>query len=155
MTSSRTFEPFLPRIISTTLSRRMSRTSTNSPVPWPTAVMRWPTLTHNCSPPALVGFGRIFRPRALFPPKINRPASFKIDRLLEKFFNLADPFVDPPLVEIVDLVSWLEVAQQNVIIERRTIFFGQRIHILLGEKKVTEIEELQIAAQNLARQVVV
>ena len=112
-------------------------------------------LARDSATPELIGFGRVFRPRAFFPPKINRSVSFKIDRLLEKFFYLGDPFVDPLLVEIVDLVSRLEVAQQNVIIERRTIFFGQRIHIFLGEKKVTEIEEIQIAAQNLARQVVV
>src|SRR5229473_2064024 len=41
--SRRTLVPFLPRIISTTLSKRTSRTSTNSPWPWPTAVIRSPT----------------------------------------------------------------------------------------------------------------
>ena len=37
--SRRTFVPFLPRIISTTLSRRMSRTSWNSAAPCATAVI--------------------------------------------------------------------------------------------------------------------
>src|SRR5438046_2338907 len=105
--------------------------------------------------PALVRFRSVFRPRALFPPEINRSVGFKIDLLLEKFFYLGNPFVDPLLVEIVDLVSRLEVTEQNVVIERSTIFFGYRIDIFLGEKKVTEIQELQIAAQNLARQIVV
>ena len=105
--------------------------------------------------PELVRFRGVFRPRTLFPPKINCSVGFKIDRLLEKFFYLGDPFVDPLLVEIIHLVSRLEVAQQNVVIECGTIFSDHPIDIFLGEKKVTEIQEFQVAAQNFARQVVV
>src|SRR5437667_7298112 len=105
--------------------------------------------------PELVRFRTVFRPRALFPPEINRSVGFKIERLLEKFFYLGDPFIDPLLVEVVDLVCRLLLEKKNVVIERSTIFFGYRIDIFLGEKKVTEIQELQIAAQNLARQIAV
>src|SRR5205823_11191524 len=112
-------------------------------------------LARDPAAPELVRFRPVFRPRTLFPPKINRSVGFKIDRLLEKFFYLGNPFVDPLLVEIVDLVSRLKVTEQNVVIERGAIFFGDRIDIFLSKKKVTEIQELQIAAQNLARQIVV
>src|SRR5438105_14332812 len=96
-------------------------------------------LARDSATPELVGFGRVFRPRAFFPPKINLSVSLKIDRLLEKFFYLGDPFIDPIFVEMVALVSRLEVAQKNVVIKRRTICFGERLHIFLCEKKVTQM----------------
>ena len=68
-------------------------------------------LAHDSAAPELVRVRAVFRPRAFFPPKINRAVAFKIDRLLEKFFYLGDPFINAFLVEIVDLVRRLEVAQ--------------------------------------------
>src|SRR5437879_9809647 len=100
-------------------------------------------LARDSATPELVGFGRVFRPRALFPPKVNRSVSFKIDRLLEKFFYLGKPFVDPHLVEIVDLVNRLEGAQKNVVIDRATILLCNPSHVYLGEQQATETAELE------------
>ncbi len=54
-----------------------------------------------------------------------------------------------------DLVGRLEVPEQDVVVERGGVFRRESVDILLGEKEMAEIEDLEIAGEEFARNLVV
>src|SRR5438067_12340428 len=97
--------------------------------------------------PELIGLCFVLWPGRFFPTQFYRGVGFKIDRLLQNFFHLADALVDALLIEIVDFVGRLEISEQNIIRQRGSVFGSQRFNILLREKEMAEIEELEVVPQ--------
>ena len=107
-------------------------------------------LVRDPSAPEFIGLGFIFRPGRFLPAQVDGVVRLEIHRLLEQFLDLGHPIVDPLLVEIEDLVGRLQVAEQNIVIERGAVFRGERVDILLGEEKMAEIEKLEIASSEIS-----
>ena len=87
--------------------------------------------------------------------ELNRRVGLKIDGLLEQLLHLGDTLVHAFGIEIVNFVGWFQIAQKNVIVERAAIFRIERIDILLREKKMTVIEQLEISVEKFSRQFIV
>jgi len=105
--------------------------------------------------PELIGFGLIFGPVGLLAAELNRRVGLEIDGLLEQLLHLGDALVHPFGVEIINFVGWFQIAQKNVIVECGAIFRIERIDILLREKEMTVIEQLEISLEKFSRQFVV
>ena len=99
-------------------------------------------LAGDATAPKLIGFRVIFRPRSFLAAKLNRPVSLKIGRLFEQLLYLRDSRIDAFLVQIVNLVSRFQVAEQNIVIDRRAVFRVDGVDILLRKKEMAKVEQL-------------
>src|SRR3954454_15460269 len=110
-----------------------------------------------CDPsaPDLIGVRGILRPWGLLPAQLDGAVALEIRRLIELFLDLGDAIIDALQVEIVNLVGWLEIPEKHIVIERRCVFRRQRVDVLLGEKEVAEVEQLQVGLEELFRDFVV
>ena len=107
--------------------------------------------TRDAAVPQLIGLRFIFWPRRFFPAQLHGRVGFEIHRLFEQLFDLADSLVDSLLVEVVNLVSRLEIPEQNIVGQRGAVFCGQRVDIFLSEEEMAEIEQLEVIAQKFLR----
>ena len=112
-------------------------------------------LARNASAPDLISFRLILRPGRFLSAQLNGPVLLEIDRLLDQGFDLRHPGVDPLGIEIINLVGRFQVPQQDIVVQRRRILGGERIDIVLGEKEMAEIEQLEIGAKEFLGNLVV
>ena len=105
--------------------------------------------------PKLIGFRVIFRPGRFLAAKLDRPVSLEIERLFEQLFHFRHARVDALLVQIVNLVSRFQIAEQNIVIDRRAVLRVDGVDILLREEKMTEVEQFEIRPQKFARDFVI
>ena len=100
----------------------------------------------------MIGLGFIFWPWRFFPSQLYSRVGLEIHRrFLQQLFDLADSLVDSLLVEVVNLVSRLEISEQNIVGQSRPVFCGQRVDLFLSEEEVAEIEQLEVIAQKFLR----
>ena len=101
--------------------------------------------------PELIFFGLIFRPWRFLPAKLNRCIRFEINGLLQQVLNFRDPVVNAFRVKIVNLISRLECAEENIAGHRVAILRDHFINIFLSEKKMTVVEHLEIGLKEFPR----
>ena len=97
--------------------------------------------------PKLIGIGVIFWPGGFLAAHLHGRVALEIERLLQQLLDLCHPLINAFLVEIVNLVGRFEVAEQDVVAQRGAVFSRQRIDVLLGKEKVTEIEQLEVVTE--------
>jgi hypothetical protein len=79
----------------------------------------------------------------------------EIHRLLYQFLDFRNPILDPLLENGENLMRWLEVPQQNIVIERRSIFRRERVNVFLGEEEMAVVEKLDVTGQQFPRNFIV
>ena len=76
-----------------------------------------------CDPPVpdRIGFSLVFRPRSFLPAQLNSRVVLEIGRLVELLLDLGDAVIHALGVKSIDFVGWLQVFQQNGVIEPHAI----------------------------------
>ena len=105
--------------------------------------------------PKIIGLGFVLRPGRFLPAEEDGFVGLEINRLLDQFLDLLDPIFHPFLENGENLVRRLEVPEQDVVVESGGVFRGESVDILLGEKEMAEIEDLEVAGEQFARNLVV
>ena len=83
--------------------------------------------------------------------KLNRGVTLEINRLFQQFFNFSDTLVHAFRIEIINFVSRLECAKENVAGNRVAVFCVQLIDIFLSEKQMAVIEHLEVRLKEFSR----
>ena len=105
--------------------------------------------------PEIVGLRFVLRPGRLLPAEEDGFVRLEIHRLLEQFLDFLHPVFHPFLENGENIVGRLEVAEQDIVVERGGVFGGESVDVLLGEKEMAEIEHLEVTGEQLARDLVV
>jgi hypothetical protein len=112
-------------------------------------------LVRHAPAPDRIGLGFVFRPDSFLAAELDRLIAFELHRLLDELFDFRDALINALLVKLVDFISRLEIAEQNVVVDRGAVLRVKRVDILLREEKMAEIEQLEISAKELLRDLVI